>query len=73
MRIREDAERYGGLLGEIIHRERISGSPVYRREHPDIKAGEGRLALVVELVDPPPGFEPVILCYEDQISQVSAT
>ena len=72
MQLREGVEKYGGLFGKIIHREWATGSTVYRREHPVATAGRGRLALVVQLENPPLGLEPVILCYEEQVSQVSA-
>lgn len=67
VQIRRDVERYGGLFGEIIHREWVTGEVRYRRRHPLSRPDPGRLALVVNLEDPPAGLEPVILCYEDQL------
>ena len=72
VRLRGDVEKYRGLFGRIIHREWVTGGAVYHREHPEVRAGRGRLALVVELEDPPPGFEPVVMCYEEQVSQAPA-
>ena len=68
VRLRDAVEKYGGLFGEIIHREWVTGVTVYRREHPEAGVGQGILALVVQLEGPPPGLEPVILCYEEQVS-----
>ena len=68
VQLRESEEKYGGLFGHIIHRDWVTGNVVYRREHPEARPGQGRLALVVQLEDPLPGMEPVILCYEEQVS-----
>ncbi len=70
VRIREGVEKYGGLCGQIIHRQWVTGSGVYHREGPGVRAGQGQLALVIALEDPPPGLEPVILCYEEHISLI---
>ena len=70
VRVREGVERYGGLFGRIIHRQWVTGSVVYHREEPEAGVGRGQLALVVELEDPPPGLEPVILCYEEHVSRI---
>ncbi len=67
VRISEGAEKYGGLCGVIIHREWITEQNEHRREHPEARRAEGRLAVIVELESPPAGFEPVILCYEEQV------
>ena len=72
VRIREGVAKYGGLAGEIIHREWIKEDQVYRRENPEGRAGEGRLALVVRLENPTPGLEPVILCYSEDVLQTSS-
>ena len=73
--VREDVETYGGLAGRVIHQGQVADGAAYRREHPAMRSSQGRLALVVELVveleDPPPGLEPVILCYEDQVSSTA--
>ena len=69
--ISESVEKYGGFFGEIVYREWYSDTPAYRREHPDLRARQGRLMLVVELENSPPGLEPVILCYQEQVSPVS--
>ena len=66
----EDVEKYGGLFGQIIHLQWVTGSAVYHREGPEARVGQGQVALVVELEDPPPGLESVILCYEGHISQI---
>ena len=70
VRIRESVEKYGGLYGQIIHRQWVTGSVVYHREGPTVSTGQGQLALVVALEDPPPDLEPVILCYEEHISLI---
>ena len=67
VQLRESEEKYGGLFGHVIHREWVGDKAAYRREHPEARPGQGRLALVVQLEDPPPGMEPVILCYEEQV------
>lgn len=70
VRIREGVEKYGGLSGQIIHRQWVTGSVAYHREGPTVRGGQGQLALVVALEDPPPDLEPVILCYEEHISRI---
>jgi len=80
VQLKADIQKYGGLFGEIIHREWVTGDKVYRRERPEartgpstgLRAGQGRLALVIQLEDPPPDLEPVILCYEEHVSPASA-
>ena len=67
VRLREDVEKYGGLLGEIIHREWVTENVTYSRRHPLSPRPGGRLALVVSLEHAPPGLEPVILCYEEHL------
>ena len=68
VQMKPDIEKYGGLFGEIIHREWIEADTVFRRENPEGRPGQGRLSLVVQLEDPSPDLEPIILCYEDQVS-----
>ena len=58
------------MFGRIIHRQWVTGSVVYHREGPEAGVGQGQLAVVGELEDPPPGLEPVILCYEEHISRI---
>ena len=70
VRIREGVEKYGGLCGRVIHRQWVTGSVVYHRESPEAKVGQGQIALVVELEDPSPGLEPVILCYEEHVARI---
>ena len=69
--VRKGVEKYGGLPGRVIHREWVTGERVYQRVHRHAKTGQGRLAVVVELEDPPSGFEPVILCYEEHLSPLA--
>ena len=71
VQIRPGVEKYGGLFGEIIHRQRVAAGTVYHREHLRTRADQGQLALVVQLENPSPDLEPVILCYEEHISEVS--
>ena len=66
VQIEPGVEKYGGLFGEIIHREWVTGDVTYNRR-PLSKPPGGRLALVVSLDAPGPGLEPVILCYEEQL------
>ena len=70
VRVREDVERYGGLFGEIIHREPATGDVTYMPRRPRPGRPNGRLVLVVGLENPSPGLEPVILCYEEQLLAV---
>ena len=72
VRVREDAEKYGGLIGVIIRREWVTEHKGHRREHPEARQVDGRLAVIVQLEDPPAGFEPVILCYEEQVALASS-
>ena len=71
VRIREGVEKYRGLFGRIIHRQRVTGSAAYHREPTHSKLVQGRLAVVVQLKDPPAGVEPVILCYEEQVTLIA--
>ena len=70
VRIKEDVEKYGGLCGQIIHLQWVTGSVAYHRENPRVRPEQGQLALVVALENPPPDLEPVILCYEEHISPI---
>ena len=70
VRVREGVDKYGGLFGEVIHGEPVTGDAAYASRRPLARGPAGRLALVVSLEDPGPGLEPVILCYEDQLVAV---
>ena len=72
VRISESVEKYGGLIGEIIYVEAAAGKGAFRREFPNSDEATARDAFVVLLENPSPGLEPVILCYEDQTSRMSA-
>ena len=68
VRLKDDVPKCGGLSGEVIHLEWVTEEAAYRREHPYARRTPGRPALVVQLDNPPPNLEPVIMCYEEQVS-----